>query len=81
MAIETTPKFKKNFEKVKLGNVVEFQRKGHLYKGEVTIIRDMTVVIKVESLANPKEVAFENNVTVVNHGNYKILHKAQLLSS
>lgn len=81
MAIETTKNFKSNYKRVKEGNTIQFRRKGHQYEGEVKNIRDMTVIVSVNPSSVPKELAFENNVTVVNHGNYEIMHKTQSISS
>lgn len=75
MGIETTSRFKSNLKKVKEGDLIEFTQKGFLYKGKVTSIREMTVIVEVNPNNIPKTFAIENNLTVVNHGNYKILEK------
>lgn len=75
--ITSTKKFKSNCKHVKVGNTIQFERKGFRYKGEVKVIREMTVVVSVDPLSIPKELTFENNLTVVNHANYRVLYEKQ----
>ena len=73
MANVQTSKFKKNFSKVTEGDWIQFERKGHVYQGEVKMIREATVMVAVDPKAFPGDLGFENNITVVNHGNYNII--------
>jgi uncharacterized protein YkvS len=42
--------------------------------GIVEKVYESSVIIKI--LKNPTDIFFENNVTVINHKNYEVIHKA-----
>lgn len=54
------------------GSKINFTRKGELLEGVVTEIREATVIIRVTEDVK-KFLGLDNDLTVVNHANYKVL--------
>ncbi|OCA90463.1 hypothetical protein A8F94_00805 [Bacillus sp. FJAT-27225] len=55
----------------KVGDLISFQRKDLLIEGEVVIVRDNSVIVKVSDEDKAK-LDYETPRTVVKHSNYVI---------
>ncbi|RTR26560.1 DUF2187 domain-containing protein [Robertmurraya yapensis] len=60
--------------KAKIGDTIQFSRKGITVEGNVTMIRENSVLVEI-SLDSSKELNLENTRTIVNHSKYKVLSK------
>lgn len=56
----------------KIGNKIEFERRGRKLEGLVTNVRENTVIVEL-SKEGIDFLELENEFTVVNHSNYKII--------
>lgn len=55
-----------------IGNQIIFKREGLNVLGYVVIVRENSVVVKINSDIAMK-LKYENNLTIVNHSNYEII--------
>ena len=69
----------RNKENIRKGDLIEFTRKGYSIEGIVVSIRDTTVMVELNDI-HSKMLDISNNLTVVNHQNYKIIQKSILTS-
>lgn len=58
--------------KAKIGDRISFQRKDMSIEGEVEIVRDNSVIVRISDNANEK-LKYEIAKTVVRHSNYVII--------
>lgn len=58
--------------RVSVGNQILFTRNGLNVLGYVVIVRENSVVVKINSDIALK-LKYENNLTIVNHSNYVII--------
>jgi uncharacterized protein YkvS len=56
----------------KIGDRISFQRKNLSIEGEVEIVRDNSVIVRISENAN-KKLEYETAKTVVSHSNYVII--------
>lgn len=58
--------------KAKIGDRISFQRKEMSIEGEVEIVRDNSVIVRISDNVN-ENLDFETAKTVVRHSNYVII--------
>jgi uncharacterized protein YkvS len=58
--------------KAKIGDLISFQRKDLSIEGEVEIVRDNSVIVRISDNTNGKP-EYETAKTVVRHSNYVII--------
>ena len=61
-------------KKASIGHYVLFKRASHDVLGYVTIVRENSVIVKIDSDIAEK-LHYETNLTLVNHNKYKIIDK------
>lgn len=62
-------------EKGKVGDIVEFERRGLSVLGKVTIVRELSCIVDIdEEVAN--HFCYETPRTVVRHENYKVIRSS-----
>lgn len=62
-------------EKGKVGDIVEFERRGLSVLGKVTIVRELSCIVDIdEEVAN--HFSYETPRTVVRHENYKVIRSS-----
>ena len=62
-------------KKAKIGDFISFKRKDLLCEGEVEIVRDNSVIVKVSDETHEK-LEYDTAKTVVRHTNYVIIKTA-----
>lgn len=58
---------------IEIGTLIVFHRKNKEIEGVVDMIRENSVIVKVDSDVQ-KYLEIENELTVVNHKNYRVLN-------
>ncbi|CAM3860742.1 DUF2187 family protein [Mesobacillus thioparans] len=59
--------------RAKIGDRISFQRKDLTIEGEVEIVRDNSVIVRISDHANEK-LEYETTKTVVRHSKYVIIN-------
>lgn len=59
-------------EKGKVGDIVEFERRGLSILGKVTIVRDLSCIVDIDEEV-AEHFCYETPRTVVRHGKYKVV--------
>lgn len=58
--------------KANLGDLIKFTRNGFLLEGVVLVVNENSVIVELD-IEDAGQLHLENNKTVVNHKNYKVL--------
>ncbi|MEK4147924.1 DUF2187 family protein [Robertmurraya sp. FSL W8-0741] len=59
-------------KKAAIGDTVKFTRFGHTFFGTVTIIREQSIIVKLEP-SDADKLSLDTPFTVVSHKHYKVV--------
>ena len=64
-------------EKGKVGDIVEFERRGLSILGKVSIVRELSCIVEIDEEV-AEHFCYETPRTVVRHNNYKVVRSASV---
>ncbi|MBU7595820.1 DUF2187 family protein (plasmid) [Metabacillus halosaccharovorans] len=59
----------------KIGDVIEFTRKGFTVSATVSNLRDKSVIVKIDNADTVRNLGLETEFTVVSHEKYRIVKR------
>ncbi len=64
-------------DKGKVGDIVEFERRGLSVLGKVSIVRELSCIVEIDEEV-AEHFCYETPRTVVRHNNYKVVKSASM---